>query len=82
MNKHEVHSAEHALAYITDCTLATVADMAMKKSKPVGEYNRQMSIAQQAIDWMDEMGISYQGTRAEEVSKAGSVTLWAQLLQR
>jgi hypothetical protein len=33
MVKHQVRSAEQALAYITDCNLATVSHMAMCKSR-------------------------------------------------
>lgn len=77
MYKHDVSSPEQALAYITDCTLATVADMAMSKSRPKHEYARQKAIAQQAITWMDNMRIDYKGTRAADVQDAGSVDAWA-----
>lgn len=77
MNKRNVTTPADALAYITDCTLATVCDMALRKSRPKGEYRRQMAIAQKAIDWMDEMGVDYSGTRAVDVSHAGSVEQWA-----
>ena len=78
MQKHQVRTPGQALAYITDCTLATVADMAMKKSRRKSEYSRQISIAQTAIDWMAEMGVDASGTRADEVRKhSGSVAKWA-----
>lgn len=77
MNKQNVRTPAEALAYITDCTLATVCDMALRKSRPKGEYRRQKAIAQKAIDWMDEMGVDYTGTRAVEVSRTGSVDEWA-----
>lgn len=38
------------LAWLTECTLATVADMVMKQSPPTGELRRQISIAQGGIN--------------------------------
>ena len=81
MHKHDVRSPEQALAYITDCTLATVADLAMRKSRPKHEYTRQKAIAQQAITWMDNMRIDYSGTRASDVREAGSVDAWAERIE-
>ena len=77
MYKDNVRNPEQALAYITDCTLATVAHMAMRKSRPKHEYARQKAIAQRAITWMDNMRIDYKGTRAADVLDAGSVDAWA-----
>lgn len=81
MQKHQVRDAGQALAYITDCTLATVCDMAGKKSRPKHEFERQMSIAQRAIDWMQSFGVDFSGTRAADVVEAGSVQKWAENFQ-
>jgi len=79
MTTHRVNSPDGALAYLTDCTLATVCHLAMKKSAPKSELNRQISIAQKAIDWMDEFGIDYSDTRAKDVkAMGGKVELWAE----
>ena len=78
MQKYQVRDTGQALAYITDCNLATVCEMAMKKSRPKHEFNRQMSIAQTSIDWMVEMGVDVSTTRAVEVIAAGSVKQWAE----
>lgn len=79
MSKHRVHDTAGALAYVIDCTLATVTDLAMKKSPPKGEFRRQMSIAQTGIEWMDRFGVDYSHTRAADVKAAGgSVEDWAQ----
>lgn len=78
MNKHEVTTAEMALVYITDCTLATIETMAMTKRKSKYEFRRQKGIAQTAIDWIVAMGIPYQGTRIVAVVRAGSVDVWAE----
>lgn len=77
MQKHQVGNTGQALAYITDCTLATVCGMAMKKKRPKYEFERQMSIAQTAINWMVQMGVDVSTTRAEEVIASGSVEQWA-----
>jgi len=78
MQKHQVGNPGQALAYITDCTLATVCDMAMKKKRPKHEFARQMSIAQTAINWMVQMGVDVSTTRAADVIEAGSVERWAE----
>jgi hypothetical protein len=79
MQKNDVRDPSAALAYLTDCTLATVCGLAGKKSAPKAELSRQISMAQRAIDWMDDFGVSYAGTRAEDVSKGGgSVHVWAE----
>lgn len=76
--KSAVRTPEEALAYITDCTLATVSGMAGRKNRPSGEYRRQLSIAQTAIDWMREMKVDMSGTRAADVEAAGGqVHEWA-----
>ncbi|MCU9527490.1 hypothetical protein [Pseudomonas mosselii] len=78
MNKHDVRDAGQGLAYITDCTLATVTDLASKARPPKHELKRQISIAQQAIDWMDRFGVDYSKTRAADVKAAGGkVEDWA-----
>ena len=77
MNKHKVTDTGQALAYITDCTLATVCTMAFKKKRPVYEFERQINIAQTAIDWMVAMGVDVKTTRAADVIEAGGVAEWA-----
>lgn len=77
MSKERVRDTGGALAYLTDCTLATVGDLASKKSAAKGELTRQISMAQTAIDWMERFGVDYTGTRAVAVKKLGSVAAWA-----
>ena len=79
MFERDVRTPELALAYITDCTLATVASMAMKKSRGKGEFERQISIAQKSINWMVVMDVDMANTRAADVMKAGgSVDAWVE----
>lgn len=82
MRKDEVRTPAQALAYIADCTLATVEAMAMAKSRRKGEYMRQISIAQTAVDWMFLMDVDVSGTRAADVANhRGSVEAWAKSME-
>jgi hypothetical protein len=73
-----VKTPEEALAYMLDCTLATVETLAMKKSRTKSEFNRHMSIAQQCLDWAHSMNVDYSHTRGSEVDKFNrSVADWA-----
>jgi hypothetical protein len=49
--------------------------MAMKKSRPKGEYARQISIAQIGVNWMKDFKIDPKGTRAEDIQDI-SVAEW------
>lgn len=83
MNMHEVRDAGQALAYVTDCTLATVTDLASLARPPKHELKRQIGIAQKAIDWMDLFKIDYSSTRAHDVkNNGGTVEAWAEQFKR
>lgn len=79
--KCRVHTPEQAVIYLTDCTLATVAMMASKKSRSKCEYQRQISIAQDGFNW----SLSYIESDTDKNSRAadirdnygGSVADWA-----
>ncbi|MEX3984124.1 hypothetical protein AB4Y45_34790 [Paraburkholderia sp. EG287A] len=79
MRKCDVRTPEQALAYLTDCTLATVCDLAGKKSRSKSEFERQKAIAQSGIDWMVDMKVNFLGTRAQQVVElhGRSVDGWA-----
>lgn len=77
MNKYNVSTPEHALAYLADCTMATIESMAMKKSRSRYEYSRQISIAQQSLDWMKRMGVDYSTTRMSVAQEFESIRDWA-----
>ena len=78
MLKKDVRTEADAIAYLVDCTLATVSDMAVKKSRKKHEYSRQISIAQTGVNWMRDFGIDQTWTRADEVKGFGwSVAEWA-----
>jgi hypothetical protein len=89
VNKNDVNNPTKALAYLLDCSLATVEEMATKKSKPKMEFERQISIAQLNFNW----ALSYcnpedlSGTRAADVVKKHgngltSVKAWADSIVR
>ncbi len=65
-----------ALAYVTDCNLATIERMASRRSRSERELKRQISIAQQAIDWMIAFDVDFSATRAVEAVAAGGVEAW------
>jgi len=52
MKKDLVKTPSDALLYMAECQLATVADMASKKSKSINEFKRQIAISQLVIDWI------------------------------
>lgn len=83
MNDKYVSTPGEALAYITDCKLATVCHMAMLKSRSKYEYARQISIAQKAIDWLRQFDIDGSTTRAAGIIKHydGSVEAWAKTFE-
>jgi hypothetical protein len=80
MQKHQVRNAADALAYITDCNLATVCHMSMLRSSNKGELARQISIAQFAVNWLVILGADFSATRAYDVVNGygGSVQEWAE----
>ncbi len=43
-----------ALRYLTDCTLATVETLAVKRNRPLREYRWQQGIAQVGVDWLQK----------------------------
>ena len=78
MMRSQVRTPADALAYMTDCALATVCRMAMRKSRAAGEYQRQIAIAEAGVRWMIEMDIPRtENSRAADVEKIGSVAAWA-----
>lgn len=68
MTKHLVRTTDQALLYLAECTLATVADMAMKKSKSKHEFQRQIAMAQSAVDWIKDFNVEVKvGSRVYDV---------------
>lgn len=66
-----------ALAYMTECTLATVERLGMIRSRKKSEFERQIGIAQKGIDWIKMFG-GYSSGRVGSVIASGlSVHAWA-----
>ena len=80
MRREYIRTIEDAFAYYTDCALATVFNLAMTKSRRVGEYDRQKNIAQGMCDIMRDHKIVDEGNRYNDVMKFAQVSgveLWA-----
>ncbi len=76
MQMNLVRTEKQALLYLSDCLLATVSDMAMKKSRKKHEYERHIKIAQSAVEWIYEFNISIQpNSRVYEVLNCQSRTV-------
>lgn len=79
MQKHQIRSVSDALSYLVDCQLATVACLAMKKSRGAYDYNRHVKIAKTGVEMMREFNVCLDGNRAAQVVSQhnGSVSAWA-----
>lgn len=78
MFKSQVRTIEDAFVYVCDCNLATVADLAGKRSRGKHEYERQIQIAQTAINWMRSFGVRPSGRSSDVLQDfGGSVEKWA-----
>jgi len=77
MRKENVKTIQEAFLYATDCALATVEDMALKKSRSKPEFSRQIIVAQMMCDWVQEFGIDPGSTRASEIIGKTTVMKWA-----
>lgn len=79
MRKDKVASINEAFDYMLDCTLATVCDLAQKKSRSNYEFRRQQNIAQSGIDWARSFDIPLTSRAWDVVNDCnGSVSLWAE----
>lgn len=79
MRREHILSIADALDYLTDCTLATVSDLAMKKSRSQYEFKRQIDIAQTGVDQMRRFNLPPTGRAADVKAEfGGSVEKWAE----
>jgi len=77
---NQPQTKEAALAYLADCTLATVEEMACRRRRPKYEFERHIAIAQKTVDFIDSFNIDGSETRAHEVIKTfgSSVQKWSE----
>jgi hypothetical protein len=69
---NSIITVEDAFLYHTNCQLATVDDLAMKKSRSNYEFKRQKLIAKQMCDFIRDHNIEVDaGNRAEDVKLLG-----------
>lgn len=82
MLSRDVKNEKEALAFLLDCTLATVETMAMKKSRLKGEFDRQKGIAEKAMGWCVQFNVDISTTRAHDicVRYKGDIDRWAERL--
>ena len=79
--KERVHDEKSALLYAANCQLATVSDLAMKKSRGKWDYERQIKLAQNLVDWIHEFKIEVdKGNRVADIMAlpSRSVKEWAE----
>lgn len=82
MTKDRINSIEDALAYLVDCTLATVEDFCLKKRVVKSDFERHILIAQTALDSAVRFGSNLSGTRGEEIVSTGlTVEQWAEQMR-
>lgn len=80
MMSHAVRNEKEALAYMIDCTLATVEMMAMRARPSIGDLKRQCSLAQRGIKLAEKVGVDLSGTRARNVK--GTLEEYVQKIRR
>lgn len=78
VNRYMVKSLDDMIDYLVNCTLATVASMALTKSRVKREYQKQMDMAQKSVDWIKHLWVNYKAKRICDVIKQhdGSVASW------
>lgn len=47
-----LNNEREAFVFLAECTLATISSLATRSRPPKGELNRQISMAQTAINWI------------------------------
>lgn len=73
IRRYDVHTPEEALLYLASCQIATCEELAMKKSRGVNDYRRQLSIAQSFVDWIRDFKIEVDsGNRVADVLRLPS----------
>lgn len=77
VHRASLRSTEEHLNYMTDCTLATVCDLAGKKSRSKSEYQRQISIAQLGVDHLRNLPAIPAGRAADIIQAGMTVAEWA-----
>ena len=78
MRQGDVRTPSDAVAYLADCALDAVQDMARKKRRVGYDYDRKIEVAQAAITWMQRMHIPLSGRAYDVIEECnGKVAKWA-----
>ena len=71
-----IRNTSDALAYLTECTLATAQDLRRRSRPPKGELDRQTQIAQWGVHWVVNMDAKPTGRVASVIESGGTVAEW------
>jgi hypothetical protein len=82
LHRDEIRTAAHALAYLTDCSLASVEHFVLKSKPPVGAYRKAVGQAQFGVDKCRALATLGAGRAADILVDNTSVDAWAGALQR
>ena len=79
LDQDRLQNSHEGFLWLLDCTLATVEMLAMRKNPPVGEYSRQIGMAQTAMECLIREGKDLSIIRAGEIVEKHnrSVEVWA-----
>lgn len=79
LTAHTLRNHEDGLAYMIECTLATVAGLLLKKKTPKFELSRQITIAQKGLDCLGKRKYDNSCTRLVKITEQfdNSVQAWA-----
>jgi hypothetical protein len=80
MKYTDIVSLNNSIAYISDCCLATVEELALKSRRNKKDFERHIRIAQKACDLMKEFKVDYSKTRAIDIINITTVENWAKEL--
>lgn len=76
---NNLRNHEEGLAYMVECTLATVSALLLKKNPPKSELSRQIAIAQAGLHCLGPTKIDYSCLRLKKINEEfdNSVQAWA-----
>lgn len=85
MTVNDIQCVDEALAYMTECELATVEELAVRKTKSRRAYDRHIAIAQVGVDWLvrSQDWVIEMTCRPRVITEnyEGSVRAWAEQME-
>jgi hypothetical protein len=79
LTAHTLRNHEDGMAYMIECTLATVAGLLLKKKPPKSELNRQITIAQTGLNCLGKQQYDNSCPHLKKITEQfdNSVQAWA-----